>query len=114
MADPYICTNCFHSYTRKTYFDSHFSNERAKNGGPNPCFGLVTRKYGRTMEEAKNLNKTPTLYEQKGFKKRPASEENNQTLPKRPSTETSREKLAVGDIEIGDINVNAIGLLDST
>ena len=106
MADPYICTNCFHSYTRKTYFDSHFSNERAKNGGPNPCFGLVTRKYGRTMEEAKNLNKTPTLYEQKGFKKRPASEENNQTLPKRPSTETSRKELAVGDIEIGDVNIN--------
>lgn len=68
MADrPYVCAKCLHPYTRKPYFDEHFNNARAKGGGANPCYKSKVRLFGRSVDEAKSMGKTPCISETLNF-----------------------------------------------
>lgn len=98
---PYVCSGCLYSYTRKAYFDNHFDNPRAKHGGDNPCYKAKKRIFGRSLEEAKNLQMTPSFSLLCG-KKRPA-EEKEAPIPLKKNEPTSGPSSEIYDESIHDI-----------
>ena len=112
MADrPYVCSKCLRPYTRKAYFDAHFDKPRAKSGGPNPCYSSQIRTYGRSVDEAKELQKVPSIG-QLAVRKRVSGDETSSFTAKRSnvscdvddSVQLHHSKTLTDDIEMTTVS----------